>query len=258
MHMDIHKFLLAFGLTDTESTLYIALLSETHMSANELASVSALKRPRIYHALETLQEKGLVREIGSTRIKRYAAEPPAQLQTILKRREIVLQSLEKKLTKTLPHFPDVGTNMPGAVGTEYFYGKEGLLNLADRVFSSKTKTLLALNPPFKTMTPLFDSDYGIFYLQKRADSEIHTKTIWQDIPKQDKRMVDHKTLKREMRIASVEKFGEFKSTIMVFDNSVAIINYLPEVSGMLITSFSYAETMRLMWQQVWNQAESVD
>ncbi len=254
------QFLEKLGLTSTEIEVYLDALSRTHTSVKEISDSTDLKRPRIYHALETLEEKGLVRRIGKGNVKRYSAESPTQLSMLLKRKELKISTLGKELEQVLPLFLRQTERVTHEFGVEYFSGKEGIFNMAERVFSAKTKKMYAINPSFETMEPLLDEAYGMFYVNKRSDANIETKTIWQDLPskKYSLALQDHTVLKREMRIAPVETFGEFKSTIMIFDNSVAVINYLPEVSGVLITSFSYAETMRLMWQQIWDKADSVD
>jgi len=255
--MDLSEFLQQFGLTETESGVYMEALQHEHVSVKELSDLIGLKRPRVYHALETLEQKGLVRVLGSRKVKRFRAEPPEQLKTLLKRKEIEIVSLSKKLDKALPKFPTQRHGVADVSDVEYFRGAEGVKNLAELHRRSKAKEVFALNPSFSLVEKLVENEYGLSYLKERAKMEIKTKTIWQDLPTNPE-VAEHDKLLREMRLAPVEKFGEFQSTIIIFDNSVVTINYLPEVFGFHVKSHSYAVTMKSVWQNIWDKAMPVD
>src|SRR3989338_3841442 len=246
--MNLQTLLQSFGLSETESQTYLAALKKPHFSVSELTKDLDLKRPTLYHALETLEQKGLIVSIGHSKVVRFRAEPVEQLKSILKRKELELKSLEKKLDKAIPFFPGISEQTDGVIHQiEYFRGKESLQNLGERIFQAKKKELLAMNPPFSIMEKFMDEEWGLQYLEERAKRGIHTKTLWQDMPTY--RGVDeHQKYFRDVRMLPVKKFGEFKTSIQIFDNNVVIFNFLPELFGVLIQSFHYSETMRLIFQ----------
>lgn len=255
--MDISSLLEKIGLTQTEAAVYLAALSRPHVSAAELAEVTSLKRPRIYHALETLGAKGLVAKIGSSKTARFRAEQPEQLKTILKRKEIEIQGLEKRVEKALPLFPSSG-DVPLRMGDlEYFHGHEGLRNLLELVMKQQGDIVYAINPSFDIIRKAVDMSYGVFYLEERAKRGIKTKSIWQDFPN-DKKVENHKKYLREMRVAPKQTLGDIRTSINIFDNSVILVNFLPELFGVHIKSHDYTQTMKALWQALWSISKPID
>ena len=189
--MNLYPLLAQFNLSETESHIYLALLKARHLSATEIAKNTELKRPTVYYGLEQLQEKGLVKTIGSGKIFRYRAESPQQLHTILERKKIEIKTKTKQLEKDLPflHTFDEQAKQ-GLPHIEYFRGKEGIKNIAEKVFTARKKELFAITPSFTIVEQFLEDDYGLFYLKKRATEGIKTYTIWQDLP-QSTQMIEH-------------------------------------------------------------------
>ncbi len=55
---DANSLLASLGLTKTEAAIYRVGLSRSPASATELSRRTGIKRPTVYHALETLMQKG--------------------------------------------------------------------------------------------------------------------------------------------------------------------------------------------------------
>lgn len=60
------------------------------LSVAELADLVSLKRSTVYHALATLEEKGLMRKIVYFKVIRYKAEPLEQLKILLEKNKWIL------------------------------------------------------------------------------------------------------------------------------------------------------------------------
>ena len=255
IYMNISALLKQFGFTENEVLVYLALLSGTHFSGSELAKKTQIKRPTVYHALETLQQKGIVHLTGSTRVARYRAEPPAQLKNIIERKQRELSTMSKTLDKALPFFPiqedSVHKGMPQV---EFFKGKDGIKTVAEKILMSNSKKLYGITPSFAVVEQFLDAGYGETYLNERAKRGIQTYTIWQDDPK-DTSLSDHKALNRELRYAPVAKFGAMKSSIEIIGDTVYIISFLPELYGMRIKSFDFAQSQMILWKKLWQQLD---
>lgn len=249
--MNITKLLESFGLTETEVQVYLHTLERESWSAQDLARETALKRPTVYHALETLQKKGLVYFVGHKRTGHFKAESPEQLGALLRREKSRIIDLEKKLDKALPLFPTPTGVINVSSEVTYYRGLEGLKNLSEKSYVSKSKVLYSIMPSFRVIEQNVDEAYMTHYLEERAKRGIVTKSIWQDLP-QNKEFLKHKKFLRTVRLAPKSLCGKSNAMIDIFDNHVVTAMPLPEVFGFMVTSFEYSELMRAMWQTLWD------
>ncbi len=92
---EILKNLENFGLSETESTVYAALLHTGGGSVNSIAEAAGMKRTTTYSTLDSLIKHGLARydEFGLKR--KIVPEDPERLK-------IILDEKSAKLSKTLP------------------------------------------------------------------------------------------------------------------------------------------------------------
>ena len=253
--MDLPKFLTSFGLTESEGKAYLAALKQTRISASELSKMTEIKRPALYHALETLEKKGLVSISKTGRVLQFRAEPPERLKSLLHRKAMEVESLKKKLDKNLPFFPTVEEVPAGEARVEFFRGTSGIKNLAEKSFENKEKKLFAIVPSFAVFLEAFTKEYAAYYVEEKLRRGIVTKSIWAAPLKNEsefkKQVTDHAAFLREVRYAPKEMAEKAKSIILIWDDSVAIINSTKEPFGVLIVSADYSETMRAMWAVAW-------
>lgn len=92
--------LIEVGLTGNQAKAYFFLLTNSELSATELAKVSRIPRTRIYDVLESLVKKGLCVE-KHDRIRLYRAIRPAEALAILDQELAAKRELLLKLTDTL-------------------------------------------------------------------------------------------------------------------------------------------------------------
>lgn len=258
--MELTKFLTAFGLTESECKAYLAALKQTRVGASELAKATGIKRPALYHALETLEKKGLVSISKAGRVLKFKAEPPERLKSLLHRKAMEVESLKKKLDKSLPFFPSVESVPAGEARVEFFRGTEGIKNLAERsIENNKEKKLFAIVPSFELFLDAFTKEYAAYYVEEKLKRDIVTQSIWASPLKNEtefkKQVTDHAAFLREVRFAPKEMAEKVKSIILLWDDSVAVINAEPEPFGVLTVSREYAETMKAMWAVGWQASK---
>ena len=92
--------LIEVGLSANQAKAYFSLLTNSELSASELAKVSRIPRTRIYDVLEVLVKKGLCVE-KHDRIRHYRAIRPAEALGILDKELAAKRELLLKLTDTL-------------------------------------------------------------------------------------------------------------------------------------------------------------
>jgi predicted transcriptional regulator len=94
------KMLLSFGLSDSESKVYIYLLERGgEIGGSKIAIGAKLHRQYVYLALPRLIQLGLVEEIPHGKLSKYKANAPQEIEKIAKKRVIEAEDLVKELQK---------------------------------------------------------------------------------------------------------------------------------------------------------------
>lgn len=94
---DLVAGLQAFGLTEYESRIYYALLSNGACTVNQIQYASGVPRTKVYQVSQQLTRKGLLRMVEGAKPSRFEAQPPEVLQSILIERERKVRSLRKSM-----------------------------------------------------------------------------------------------------------------------------------------------------------------
>ncbi len=254
--MNLLPLLSSFGLAETEAQVYLKILEIGQAEASAIAEQTGIKRPTVYHALETLVEKGLVHSAGSTRVARYRAAPPEQLKTIAERKRDELARLEKKIDKFLPFFP-TSSETQLTPHVEFYKGREGIMNLAEQVAqNNEEKKLYAIIPDIKDLRLSLTEEFMARFLDLKKVAGVATYSIW-DTLLDDDYYNQHHLFNREVRLAPPAMRGKYKSIILIWDKKVATLSLLPELYGLLVTSFDYSATMKVIWQTLWEISQPV-
>src|SRR3989344_6740299 len=113
-----------FGLTETESKVYIALLKRGTSRAGRLAKETNVHRRTVYDILERLLEKGVISYITINNVRFFEAISPDKLMILLKERE-------DRLKRFLPELQAIHDSHKNKRETLFFRGKEGLKSIFD-------------------------------------------------------------------------------------------------------------------------------
>ena len=90
------------GLTSTEVTLYLTGLHYNSIGVSELVKQTNVNRTTVYHALETLMQKGLVakKNIGTKQV--FTMTSPENIQKLLDERITILKKQKEELADLIP------------------------------------------------------------------------------------------------------------------------------------------------------------
>ena len=94
--VEVVSGLQGFGLTEYESRVYFALLSNGACTVNQVQYASGVPRTKVYQVSQQLARKGLVRELEA-KPSRFEAQPPEVLSSILVERERKVRALRKSM-----------------------------------------------------------------------------------------------------------------------------------------------------------------
>lgn len=225
-----------FGLTESETQVYLALLKLGSASASEISQKTNIHRINIYDILERLQEKGLVSYVIMGKRKHYEASNPKKILEIEEERKRKIKEIIPKLSaeRVLAKEPQEAT---------IFKDKKGI------------KTVLEDVPKSKTDVYLFASGWG--FTQNFPDYS----DVWHERFRLHKTKIKTLISSKFKKRLKVPKPLEYKylpsefvfpSTTVVYDDKVFMIMWSAHPLGILIRgkeiSNSYKEFFNILWK----------
>ncbi len=127
MNDKLSKFLIDIGLSEKESSVYLALLPVDGSSVIELAKATGINRTTLYPILEDLVQKRLIVEVKQGKKTFFQAEPPERIETFVQNRKAQLEEQEKVLVDIIPQMRGVSRKLGEKPMVKVYEGREGIL-----------------------------------------------------------------------------------------------------------------------------------
>lgn len=249
----ITESLKKIGLSETEVKIYLAGLSENGIGVSELAKQTQIQRTTIYHALETLEKKGLVGKKGTGRRLVFVMIQPKKLESLLDARVESLKAEKAEIQKIIPLLEQRKASVASEVRVTQFDGIEGIKMVVEEALYAKSRKWDILAPS-KNFFSEFDKAYSDYFMGTRKTRGIKTRSLWEHDP--NRRVLTQQDIKdRQPRFLPKDMQGKFGSVFILFDDKVAIISSLNELSAILIQSQEIHNTMAVMFEGLWLTAE---
>src|SRR3989344_6843152 len=94
------KNLEKLGLTEKEARIYIYLVGRTQeIGSSKIVSATGLHGQYVYTALESLEKKGLVKHVIKNNRKKWSANPPTRLESLVEEKRTVANEVRDTLEK---------------------------------------------------------------------------------------------------------------------------------------------------------------
>ncbi len=94
---DLLKQLESIGLTEKESRVYLALLPRHDAGSSKLISATGLHGQFVYDALNRLEKLGLAKHVIQNGRKKFSANPPLRLLSIVEEKRLAAQNIARQL-----------------------------------------------------------------------------------------------------------------------------------------------------------------
>ena len=244
------------GLTDTESEIYLAGLAYDTISVKELEKTTRINRTTIYHALDTLTKKGLAskRESGTGAKLLFSMTEPENIKKFLDREIKLLQSKKQEVDTIIPLLLDRTKQKEEDFKVSHFEGIEGIKLVVEEALYCRSREWSIIAPKTNFFSQ-FDRNYARYYLKTRKENRIKARSLWEHTP--DSRALTPEELRdREPRYLPKNLCGQFQSVIIIFDDKVAFISSIKNLSAILIQSREIQETMATLFSGLWIGAKS--
>jgi sugar-specific transcriptional regulator TrmB len=246
----IKSILKNIGLTDTECSIYLTALPYSSIGVRELEKQTQIKRTTIYHALNTLMEKGLVSKVGVGSRLEFSATKPENIKRTIDKNIEALKYQKQELESILPLLEQRTTKDESKVSVSHYEGIEGMKLVVEEALYCKSRQWDII-APYDNFFREFTKEYAKYYLSARKQRGIKSRSLWEK--KADARaLMPEEVKERAPRYLPEVMNGKFKSVIIVFDDKVAFISSLNELSAVLIQSKEMHDTIAAMFEGLWS------
>lgn len=247
----ITKTLLSLGLTTTEATLYLAGLTLSDCTPQSLAKQTHIKRPTVYHALDTLKEKGLVTEHKAGTKTHFVMAHPEQVRRLVDLKRSELDEQASQLDTMIPLLANLHVKSEKTEVAHHF-GLEGAKLVMDAAFRAKSKHWDIIAPYDNFLRD--EKEFASQYLQTRQVRGITARTMW-ELKKEVRPLTEEEISMRNPRILPKSLQGKFESMIIIFDDKIAIFTSHKNLSAILITSKETHALFQAMFNGLWELSE---
>ena len=238
--MNIENILLEFGLKNTESKIYIALLQIGKGTIIDLAKRSGIKRTTVYDILEELQQKGLVYKGIEEKRTIWLPHSPKKLEETIRLRYQHIKKIMPELEaywRTSDVKPRIA-NYEGLEGIKTLFG-----SLAPEFKANQNYYIISSSKDWMEIDPEYFSDF----IEKRTQKGVKSWLL---------------TLKNPVseEMAKNKKFGyktkflpndiNFKAGMIIYNGKI-IFSVVDEKFAVMIESKFLYEQQEQMFRLLW-------
>ncbi|MFZ2193265.1 MAG: helix-turn-helix domain-containing protein [Candidatus Moraniibacteriota bacterium] len=247
----VKTILQKMGLTDTEIEIYLRGLSYDSIGVKELEKTTRINRTTIYHALNTLIQKGLAskRESGTGAKLIFSMTSPENIKKFFDREIRLLQERKQEIESVIPLLLDRVKQKEDTFKVSHFEGIEGIKLVVEEALYCRSRQWNIIAPK-KNFFSEFDSSYARYYLKTRKENNIQSRSLWEYVS-DAKSLTPEDMRERNPRYLPKIMQGRFQSVIIIFDDKVAFITSIKNISAVLIQSNEINETMSAMFEGLW-------
>lgn len=249
----INKILKNIGLTETEISIYLTGLKYPSIGVKELEKQTGVKRTTIYHAINTLMEKGLVAKKGTTTRLVFVMTEPENIKRLINQKIEDLKQEQKSLDTVLPAFAKDLKYDESKINVLHYEGEEGIKLVVEEALYCKNKNWDII-APLKNFFSDFDKKYADYFIETREYRDIKARSLWEKDFRR-RALTEEEIETRAPKLLPQAMHGKFKSVLIIFDDKVAIISSFKEKSAILIQSQEIHDTFKAMFEGLYQMAE---
>lgn len=252
MIQDPKKVLKELGLTDSEVSVYLGMVSGVTQARN-LVKVTQLKRPTVYYALGLLERRGLISKTEHENSKDFRVEALSKLDVLAQEKMREAQRVQQGVKSLLPTLAQSNVPAERKPTVTFFEGKTAVQRAIMEILYCKDRHVDSVVPKENFFWQV-GQDFVKQFVTERVSRDVTTRNLWEE-------PIATSTLKRyyqdgsEVRILPSIMRGRFQSTTFLFDDKVLLVSSLRNSYCVLITSQEYHDTMQAWFEGLWNSSK---
>lgn len=247
----IVDFLEQLGLTKLEAKLYQEILKIGPTTVKEVAESVGINRVTAHFQIDNLIQKGLITQLKQTTRRQIVAEPPERLHYLIEQKEKNVKQLKEDFPDFLKTLSD---NLPKTktkeekVEVKYYEGKKGVQLIYNDVLSSKeVRSYVKLD----AIASIFPNNFTLFNRKLKENPDLR---IWEIVEKSktSEKHTDNfaKNTRYHYKLAH-PSIKLSSSDVMIYNNKIAMVNLVEQVSGVIIISKDFYEMSKEIFDFVW-------
>ena len=249
------KNLLALGLSDSEVTVYLAMVSGAR-TARDLVKITSLKRPTVYYALGCLEKRGLTSKTGMVGDKNFSLEPIEKLAIIAKEKALEISKLQNNIDEMIPALSAISSPVNQKPTVAFYEGVDAVKNTIMEMLYCKSKRINSVAPKQNFFWEI-GQDFVELFIEERIKRSIKTKNLW-EAPISKWLINQYYKGLSDIRILPEIMHGKFKTTIFLYDNKTLYVSSKNNSYCVLITSKEHTDTMQAWFDGLWSVSKTHD
>ncbi len=246
MTSQLERELIEFGLSEKAAKVYLASLELGPSAVQEIAKKADINRPTCYVMIEDLTEKGLMSSFEKGKRRYFTAENPDHFLNIIRENRREIEKKEERIKNILGDLRALKAFSASSPNVSYYEGLEGINALREDVIRSKSKTIYELVPvddvrKFIPEEPAPDDSRKIIREKVSVKSLYYSKKG---------AIYPEKDGISQRRFVPVELFP-ISCEVVIYGNKVAFLSYSGKPTGFLVDNQYVADTMKMMFQALW-------
>ena len=249
------KNLLALGLSDSEVTVYLAMVSGAR-TARDLVKITSLKRPTVYYALGCLEKRGLTSKTGMVGDKNFSLELIEKLAIIAKEKALEISKLQNNIDEMIPALSAISSPVNQKPTVAFYEGVDAVKNTIMEMLYCKSKRINSVAPKQNFFWEI-GQDFVELFIEERIKRSIKTKNLW-EAPISKWLINQYYKGLSDIRILPEIMHGKFKTTIFLYDNKTLYVSSKNNSYCVLITSKEHTDTMQAWFDGLWSVSKTHD
>lgn len=234
-----------FGLDKKETNVYLACLELGVATASDIARKAGIQRTYFYDLSTNLMGLGLLKEIKQGSKRLFTATDPEELLKIQQERL-------KEVQTAIPQLKALHNTAGEKSKVFYYEGADGIDQINNDSLRYEGEIIGFTTPRFVTAK---NKKLSQEFIKRRVAIGKKSRIIGQISPELQQLQLRDKKELRETRMISQDIFSS-EVEVGIYGNRVFVANYKSQ-SGMIIEDSDYADTLKKIFEIVWDSGKVV-
>jgi len=241
----------AAGLSEKESLIYLDLQQNGESQTGKICERTKIPSSHIYSLLQTLLEKGLISYKLINNVKVFRASPPESLKNLFEEKESQIKEEKNKLLDIISNLNKSPLQTARLNDFRYFQGIRGIKSLYTEIINAwkPGEEYYIASAPLESFRKLEGFFVEIVH-KKRIKDKVKLKMLINQ--NSDK----YAPIRKNMPLTEVRYLDlNTKTEYGVLNEYFFMITYAEEPYGLLIKDHNFAQTYKLFFELLWQQAK---
>lgn len=242
----------SFGLDPEEARVYLTMIRMGNTTVLEISRRTEIKRGTVYHIVNRLIEKNLVKALVLGKKNYYVAEDPRRMSAMLEERK-------KELDEIVPFLKEQYRLREDTPNIYFYEGREGVERVYEEILKLESKKEALW---FGCQQDLFEEFYDVYKTLEDRDVEEDSAGIrlLMNPTKMDREYAqnvnDDEDTYKIVKARVLPKDLLFVNTNnIIIENKLVIFSVKDDYFVVIIESADVANTYRALFEMAWREAE---